>query len=539
MKKWMALAAAVLLAGGSVSGCGKKDGADALFRYDILSDPANLDPQLAEDKPSLLVIQNIYEGLLRVAENGKLTEGVASSYTISPDGLTYTFQLRPDSYWVSGADKEWKQPVTAHDFVFAFQRVFDPDTGSPYTEDFLCIQNAEQIIAGQMEETALGVSAEDADTLVFRLDYPNANFLTLLTEPAAMPCNEEFFYGTKGKYGLSTKAVLSNGPFYLQTWQYDTYGKPENNYLILRRNMERSAYHTVYPRSLNFFIVETPEELTKDFAAGEVECMVMDAVSAAKLDSQYAKDAYESSGYGLIYNRSQEQPFSDERMRRSLMLALDRQQYAGQLGNGLRSAHGVVPGGVTMLNKSFRELSAEEIYTPDPEEAAILWQAGLDTLQKKSLENVKILAPLSFSNAEYLKYVTQQWQNQLGFFCGLDIVSDQEYQKRLAAGDFQIALFQVTGSYNSPAAFLKRFLSRPVEWENGEFSSLIQQSETAKNLSDCVKLYRQAETELIQNGIYLPLFYSTEYLAYKKDITDLIYNPFTNQIDFSQAKNFE
>ena len=132
-----ALAVSLLFAGCSHSGT---DG--QIFRYDITSEPTNLDPQLANDHESMLVIQNSFEGLLTVDEDNQIAQGVAERYEVSDDDLIYTFYLRQDAKWSDGT------PVTAEDFVFAFQRLVDPATLSPHASSFFCIKNAQSIYQG-------------------------------------------------------------------------------------------------------------------------------------------------------------------------------------------------------------------------------------------------------------------------------------------------------------------------------------------------------------------------------------------------------
>lgn len=522
------------------SSCGNEDGAGYLFKYSLLGSPKNLDPQLATDTSSLVVIHNMYDGLLRIAENGKLTEGVAENYTSSSDGLRYTFYLRDDAFW-AGSDSDFKEPVTAYDFVFAFHRIFDSSTNSPYQKQFLCLKNAEKVINGEAELMSLGIKAKDDYTLEFELEYPNANFLTLLTTSAAMPCNEDFFYSTRGKYGLETSATIANGPFYLKQWEYDPYGK--ENYLILRRNSYFSAVDRVYPSGLNFFVEKESEKIESDFFEKKTDAYVSANGNKKIFKSEYKTTAYENLSYGLIFNLKDEM-FSEKAVREGLFLAVDRAEYAERMNASARPAYAVIPSGITMLNKSYRELVTELNKTKyDVEVAASSYKNGLSSLNKVTLENVKIIVPESYQNVDYLKFVTQQWQRKLNFYCGIDVLSDFEYQARLKSGEYQIALCELTGEYNSPLSVLSSFETNGMlnysGYSNEEFDSLLNETNHVKNLSDCVKLYDRAETILMSDYVYLPVYYQTEYLVYHNAIEGIVYNPFTKQIYFKDAKNFD
>lgn len=164
----------------------------------------------------------------------------AESYTTSADGLIYTFLLKNDRYWFYDAnqddvvddDETWK--VTASDYAYAFQRIFDPQTQSPYTAMFSCLQNADAIQSDQLDPSEIGVRAVSDTELQFTLSRPDAEFLTNLASTAAMPCNENFFQQTKGRYGLDKESVASCGAFYLRLWFYDQYGN--QNQIFMRRN---------------------------------------------------------------------------------------------------------------------------------------------------------------------------------------------------------------------------------------------------------------------------------------------------------------
>ena len=152
----------------AATGCGndeEDDGSGYSFTCTLHENPQNLDPQLATDKSSLTVIKNMFTGLMTVGTNGKIEYGVAKSYEVSDDGLKYTFVLRDNCHWHSSAGPEGL--VTAHDFVYAFKRIFDPVMRSPYAEKFSFLQNAKSIMDGNMEFTEFGSSRQKTSSVLF------------------------------------------------------------------------------------------------------------------------------------------------------------------------------------------------------------------------------------------------------------------------------------------------------------------------------------------------------------------------------------
>ena len=239
---------AILLAGTlfctTLSGCGNDTNEYACsghsFSYTLVGNPDTLDPQLAVNDSAKMVLCNLFEGLFSIDASGSLVPQLVKDYTVSDDGLTYTLTLREDSYWYdimredTQFNKENAVSVTASDFVYAFRRIFNPLYQSPHREAFSCLQNAKAILDGTQDYTMIGVYAKKTYELEFRLDTPNANFLQLLASTAALPCSEQYFESTKGRYGLDENSIIGNGGFSMQRWQYDPYGK--YNVIQLARN---------------------------------------------------------------------------------------------------------------------------------------------------------------------------------------------------------------------------------------------------------------------------------------------------------------
>ena len=145
------------------------------------SEPGSLDPQISEDVPASHILRDLYEGLVGEAPSGDIVPGQAESWTVSKDGLTYTFKIRDDAKWTNG------EPVTAGDFVYAWQRGVDPKTGSEYSFLLAPIKNADDITAGKKDPSELGAKAIDDKTLEVHLAGPTPYFLGLLTHSVSYP----------------------------------------------------------------------------------------------------------------------------------------------------------------------------------------------------------------------------------------------------------------------------------------------------------------------------------------------------------------
>lgn len=518
--------------------CSKNDGMNYLFRYAIPSDPKNLDPQLATDESSLVVIENLYEGLMKKAEDGKIVNGVAESYSISDDGLTLTFNLKNNYYWVGLNDVKYK--LTANDFVFSFRRLVNPKTYSPYAEKYFSIKNARQINSGEMPVENLGVRAEDDYTLIIELDYPNPEFLNLLAETSSMPCNEEYFYSTKGKYGLEAESVIANGPFYLYKWINDPYGK--DNYLILRRSEEYNKISKVCPSGLNFFVVKDEAKRIEGFKDGDYDFIVDNGSNKSLYEEDNKSEKYTIKSGGIIFNLNN-QIMKNDGVRQALAISLNRNISDSEFKRGIEPAYGIVPSAVTILNKSFRELSSEPANSMyNKSLAQYLWTSSLSQSEKNLLNSATIIVPKSFEDYKYIDLYLKQWEETLEFYCSVEVLSDEDYLKRIESGNYYMAFCDLGSKTNSPEEFLSFFRTgysnNIYKFSDSEYDKILGSINTTHKLSECVEIYSQAERYLIENYIYMPLFYNSEYLIFNKSIDGVLYDPFTKQLEFSNSKKF-
>lgn len=520
------------------SACSKDDGADKIIRYPLISDPQNLDPQLATDSSSLMIIGNLYEGLFKRDAQGNVINGTAESYTVSSDGLTYTFKLRENAFWKGINYIE--ENVTASDFVFALRRIVNPKTYSPYSESYLCIKNAEQIIEGSLPVDELGVRANGDYELIIELAYLNPEFINLMAQSSSMPCNEEFFYNTNGKYGLETESVYANGPFYLTQWIYDPYG--QDNYLILKRNTHYNQYSKVYPSGLNFFIVKDQAKIIENFNNSKYEAIADDGTSKELYNNKNNVSEYDTISSGIVFNINND-ILKDNSVRKALAICIDRNDEENQATGGIKTSYGLIPKNVTMLNKSYRELAAEPaIGQFNKELSQYLWLSALTQAEKNLLNSATIIVPQSYGYSENIDYVLQQWHETLELYCSVEILPDNEYKSRISSGNYYFALAEIKGEENSPEAFLSFFKTgtdnNSFKFSISEFDGILAKKNTTANLSVALTYYSQAEKYLIDNFYYVPLFYQKEYLVYDNSVEGLIFDPFTNQIYFRESKKF-
>ena len=204
-----ALASPVLAAGTHpVTGEALAD--DQTFTYRLLDEHSSVDPGLVEDVSGAEVVRDLFEGLMNQDEDGNLIPGVATGFEASDDKMTYTFTLRKNAKWSNG------DPVTAHDFVYAWQRAASPELASPYSWyiELMSIENGGDVLSGDKAPTELGVSAPDDHTFVVNLTTPLPYFPQMTTHGTTFPVHR----GTIEAHGADwTKPenIVSNGAYVL------------------------------------------------------------------------------------------------------------------------------------------------------------------------------------------------------------------------------------------------------------------------------------------------------------------------------------
>jgi oligopeptide transport system substrate-binding protein len=185
--------------------------AETVLRIANLEEPEALDPHKTTLQAQINIMRNLFEGLVVLDPKGNVAPGVAESWSVSEDGLSYRFKLRANAQWSNG------DPVTAGDFVFSFRRMEDPRTVAREAEVLYPIKNAEEVNTGKLDVTALGVAAPDERTVEITLKAPTPYFLRLLVMEQAMPVHEKTV--RLGEDWVRPGKMVSNGAYVLEDWK--------------------------------------------------------------------------------------------------------------------------------------------------------------------------------------------------------------------------------------------------------------------------------------------------------------------------------
>lgn len=537
-KRAAALALLMSVTAVSLPACSKDDGTGYIFKHDISSNPGTLDPQTANDSSAYEIIANMFEGLLKVDNEGNIQKAVAESYTVSDDGLVYTFKLREDVYWYDGDEFEAK--CTAKDFVFAFQRLFRPSTKSKTAGDFLCIKNAKKINKGEITDLSeLGVKADGDYKLIITLEYPNPSFEVMLTTAPAMPCNEEYYSSTDGRYGLYADTVASNGAFYMFKWSYDPWSTDNNN-IIMRANKKNSPNGEVSPYGLNFFIEE--EDSYQNFIDERNHVYITSGAEAVQLLNRgYDYTENETRIWGVIFN-TKKGAFRNENLRQALAYSIQREE-TDLNSIGYSKAEGIIPNAIKIGEDSYRRLIEKESILPyDSIAANGKMSEALNTVDKSSLSGLTLYTPDDDTIYDYVSDISQKWQSELNFYCNVKRLSQSEYENILSSGSFDFIVADISGNTNSPYSYLSSFISGGSGNYSGygskTFNDTLTQAESAPTSEESARLFYEAEKSVTETAAFIPLLNQSEYAFFKKGCEGIIYNSFTKTVIFKEAKQY-
>ena len=515
------LAATIFAA--SFCGCSSSDEERLILKYNVSSPAVSFDPQIATDSTSVTLIENCFEGLLRIDNNGDIVLGAAKSYSVRNNGTVYVFELRDDLVWSDG-----ETPVTPDDFKFAFERLFSSATASKHTANYLCINNAQECLDGTSELSSLGIITTD-NTIRFVLEYANPNFPYLLASSPAMPCNRAFFEQARGKYGKNISNTLFNGPFSIDTYK-------ENRYYLLRQN---DNYHSPVPAfGVNIYITDQSNLQRLNDEKADIAAISNSDIS--QLDSKlFTTYNYEDTLWALAFNTSSD-TMSSYYLRTALMLSMDSMNIENYLKNtAYRSASALIPGATELLGENYRQLAGENLTLEKDIFAAKQYLNLAYDEFSSGIPKLTLLCPETDALTLLCGNLQSDWQQNIALFVNLEIVSMEELLARTSSGNYQLALLPITPEYNSPASLLGEYLtdSNVCRYNAGEdYSARYAEAHLCSDPAEAAKIYRRLELELIENAVLVPMFCETSGYAVSSGIDNLGFRPFSETVFFGFAE---
>ncbi|MDZ4277924.1 MAG: peptide ABC transporter substrate-binding protein [Dehalococcoidia bacterium] len=505
------LAAAAAACGGGGELAPKQE-----FTLRIAGDPSSLDPQLASFAEDISVAKQLFRGLFTYDEDLSVVPAVALDVPtkenggISEDGLTYTINLRQDATWSDG------KPVTADDFVYAFQRLFDPEAGAQgyYFDFYTAIEGAADFAAGEGSADQVGVSATDDYTLQIKLAHVQPTLPTLLALWSAAPLRQDVIE-QYGDAWTEPGNLISNGPFVLVDYQ------PEDS-ITLEANAKYWGDDQPTLERLVYRIIPEDSAALIAYQNGEIDMTSIPAPSAADFEGDPEQIRYTQLETFAVQYNNQEPPFDDPLVRQAFSRAIDREAYVASVRQGVGSeAVSWLPPGMPGA-----DASAGQDLDFDPEAAqALLDEAGYPNGDGFPEVTFTIVDdPVNRTTAEFLQ---AQLKDNLGVDIEIEALDENGYFDRYYVGDFQVTWLSWFADYADPENWLPQQFGTDGSlnvfgYSSTEVDGLFEQAAAEFDQDKRLSLYSQAHKIIIEEQALTPVFNPERNYLVKPNVTGLV-----------------
>jgi peptide/nickel transport system substrate-binding protein/oligopeptide transport system substrate-binding protein len=476
-----------------LSGCTSQNRLDGYVYYRINANPTTLDPALIVDVTGGSISAKLFNGLVRIGDDLSIQPDLAETWTVSQDGLTYTFQIRHKVLFSNN------QILTAHDVKYSFKRVLTPKTRSPQTWVLEKIQGAQDYMTGKNRDIE-GLRVIDDHTIAIRLEEPFSPFLSLLTMTAAyiVPQKEVEKWGQD----FSTHPV-GTGPFVLTKWVH-------NQEIQLVR---RDDYFDLPAHITGIIYRVIPEDLTAvtEFETGNIDVLTIPASEY----SRYRNDPDRShliasmkglNTYYLGFNCSKA-PFNDPVLRKAIHYAIDREKILSTIYEKRgRLASGPVP-------DVMRTWVLKDVYTFDPDKSVeLLKTAGVEDI------NIDFFVTADQEIIDIAE-VIQSYLHDIDIDVNIKRLEWSAYKESIDKGEPDMFYLSWWADYPDPENFLfplfhsKNFgpAGNRVRYQNSKVDSFVEKGQITNDRSKREAFYRMAEEIIVSDAPWVFLWHRTDF----------------------------
>ncbi len=487
--------------------CSPQNRIEGYVYYRLNTNPTTLDPAFIVDVTGGSIAAKLFNGLVKIGKDLTIEPDIAENWTLSADGLLYTFQLKEGVKFSSG------RTVTARDFKYSFERILNPENRSPATWVFEKILGAEEFMQGRAVEVR-GIQVVDDHTLEIRLKRPFSPFLNLMAMTSAyvVPREEVERWGPD----FSSHPV-GTGPFLLKEWQ------PNREIRLDRRTdyFDRPAkMHGIVYRII-------PEDLTavSEFELGNLDLLTIPAAEYARYRRDPSKRQFIASieglnTYYLGFNCSRP-PFDNPRLRKAVASAIDREKILNTIYEKRgRLADGPVP-------DIMRKWALRSLYRYDPQKAK------------------EIIAGEGFQNSTVHFYITadqeivdiaeviQSYLAAAGMNVQIKQLEWSAYKEALSRGEADMFYLSWWADYPDPENFLFPLFhsanhgpaGNRTRYTNTAVDALIEQGRLTMDEQKRNAFYQKAEELIVADSPWVFLWHRTDFIIRQPRIKNYTIQP--------------
>ncbi|KGQ71279.1 oligopeptide ABC transporter substrate-binding protein OppA [Chelonobacter oris] len=472
--------------------------------YNVSANPATLDPQKMEGSVEGEYARQLFEGLVTSDEQGHILPGVAESWQHSEDFKVWTFKLRDNAKWSNG------EPVTAEDFVYAWQRLADPKTAAPYSTylKYLTLQNAADVVEGKKAPSELGVKALDARTLQINLDASIPYVDKLVEHYVLYPVHK----ATVEKFGdqwTKPENIIGNGAFKLTR-------------LIVNEKAELSPNPNYWDNAntvltkITLLPIESATTDVNRYRAGEIDIsgkeIPPEMFQKLKTDLPNELNVAPILCTYVYEINTAKAPFTDVRVRQALSLALNRNIITDKVINqGQTPAYHFTPpyinGGDKLTNP---EWASQDQKKRNENAVKLLAEAGFS--KQKPLD-FTILYNTSENHKKIAIAVASIWKQNLAGAVNVKM-ENQEWKTYLDSrhqGNYDVARAGWCADYNEATSFVNYFLSdssnNTAKYNNPEYDAAVKNALMAESDEQRAEDYAKAEALFSNDVPSVPIYH--------------------------------
>lgn len=442
----------------------------------------------------------LLEGLMRVYQY-ELQYGMADRYEISEDQKVYTFYLRDDACYSDGT------PVTADDFLRAFQKLVEPEYFNSYAA---IIKNAEDIYQGKKRIEELGVTVLNEKTLQIELEHPQVQFLQLLALRSFVPIRKD-----------ATEILRPedcNGPFTLDTWSEELVSMKKNPYYWERDNIRLDRVEAV--------CLESVDEAYERFVKGEVDVMPIPLKGAEKYNAGIQKKVMTGICESLYLDLQTEGPLQCREFRQALNYALNRVEYTENMDSDflVPNARYVPENGLGILKtytENYQDLPCTKYGSQKLAEEKL--GEAFKKLHISRAEDVKIKLlvnddPWSIQEGTEIK---RQWEKKLGISVELETATGDAFWAEKNNGT--VTLTGIIAEYADVMAYLQSwnydYTYGEGESQSGTVQKCLREAERQTDEQIRLSTLYKAEKALMEDVPMIPLQLRKESLLLNRNLT--------------------
>lgn len=457
LKKLTAVMLTVIMTASVLAGCGTKANQSTnnsaypgtteanAITVNITSEPPQLFTVTTTDTISFSVIRHVIENLVELDQNDNVIPGVAKDWTVSKDGLVYTFNLREGMKWTNG------EPVTAKDFVFAWKSLLTPSFAAPYAYFGYMFKNGQAFNEGKADASQLGFKALSDYKLEITLEHPAPYFLNTLAFGVFAPLNEKAYNQFGTAYGTDADKMVYNGPFKITSWEHE-------NKLVLEKNPDFYDADKIALNKITMNMINDSNASLNAFKAGEVDVTGITGEQAQLVKSEnYPVGNYDDgSCFYLEYNLTDKQ-LQNANLRKALTYAIDKKAFVESIvKNNSKAATSFTAPSIKGNNKNFAEEVGNLVPVLDVAKAKEYYAKALQELGTDTVKLTMICddTDIAIKNAAF---VQEQLKTNLGVTLNVESMPLKSRIERMNNKDFSIVFAGWGPDYNDPMTFLDMF----------------------------------------------------------------------------------